>query len=61
MTRRHAAVFVMPLIVGLVSAQHLVPHMRTVDFLTLFASGTLFGVGLMGVIQALRSGRRSEP
>jgi hypothetical protein len=60
-TRRHAAVFVIPLIIGLVSARQVVPHMRTVDFLTLFASGALFGVGLMGVIQALRSGRQSEP
>jgi hypothetical protein len=60
MSRRHAAVFVVPLIVGLVSAQRLVPHMRTVDFLTLFASGALFGVGLMGLIQALRARPRPE-
>ena len=61
MSRRHAAVFVVPLIIGLVSAHRLVPHMRAVDFLTLFASGALFGVGLMGLIQALRAKPRSEP
>jgi hypothetical protein len=59
MSRRHAAVFVVPLIIGLVSAQRLVPHMRAVDLLTLFASGALFGVGLMGLIQALRAKPRS--
>lgn len=61
MSRRHAAVFVVPLIIGVVSAQRLIPHMRTVDFLTLFASGALFGVGLIGLIQALRAQPRSDP
>ena len=58
--RRHAAVFVVPMIVGLVAAQRAVPHVRTVDFLLLFASGVIFGVSLMGLIQALRAGRRAS-
>ena len=60
MSRRRAAVFVVPLIIGFVSAHRLLSHMRAVDFLTLFASGALFGVGLMGLIQGLRSPQRSE-
>jgi hypothetical protein len=55
--RRHAAVFVVPMIVGLVTAQRAVPH--TVDFLLLFASGVVFGVSLMGLIQVLRAGRQT--
>jgi hypothetical protein len=39
--RRHAAVFVVPMIVGLVAAQRAAPHVRTVDFLLLFASVAL--------------------
>ena len=57
MTRRHAVVFVIPMIIGLVTAQRVVPHIRTVDFLALFASGVIFGVSLMGLIQAVRAGR----
>ncbi len=59
-TRRHAAVFVVPMIVGLVTAQRAVPHIRTVDFLVLFASGVVFGVSLMGLIQVLRAGRQAS-
>jgi hypothetical protein len=55
--RRHAAVFVVPMIVGLVAAQRAAPHVRTVDFLLLFASGVVFGVGLVGLVQALRQSR----
>ena len=57
--RRHAAVFVVPMIVGLVTALRAVPHVRTVDFLLLFASGVVFGVSLMGLIQVLRGGRQT--
>jgi hypothetical protein len=53
LTRRHAGVFVAPMIVGLVTAQRAAPHVRTVDFLLLFASGVIFGVSLMGLVQAL--------
>jgi hypothetical protein len=53
-TRRHAVAFVVPMIAGLVAAQRAAPHVRTVDFLLLFASGVVFGVSLMGLIQALR-------
>ena len=56
-TRRRAAVFVVPMIVGLVAAQRAAPHVRTVDFLLLFASGVLFGVSLMALVQVLRAQR----
>ena len=58
--RRHAAVFVVPMIVGLVAAHLAVPHVRTVDFLLLFASGVIFGISLMGLIRALRAGRQAS-
>ena len=32
------------------------PHVRAVDFLTLFASGVVFGVSLMGLIQVWKAG-----
>ena len=53
--RRRAAVSVVPMLVGLLAAQRAVPHVRTVDFLLLFAGGVAFGVGLMGLIQLLRA------
>ena len=56
--RWHAAIFVVPMIVGLVAAHAAVPRVRTVDFLLLFACGVIFGVSLMGLIQALRAGRQ---
>jgi hypothetical protein len=56
-SRRRAAVFVVPMIVGLVAARRAAPYVRTVDFLLLFASGVVFGVSLMALIQALRAGR----
>jgi hypothetical protein len=54
--RRRAAVFAVPMIVGLVTAQRAAPHVRTVDFLLLFASGVLFGVSLMALVQQVRRG-----
>ena len=59
-TRTAPAVFVVPMIVGLVTAQRAAPHVRMVDFLLLFASGVVFGVSLMGIIQALRARRRTS-
>ncbi len=59
LSRRHAAVFVVPMIIGVVTAQRAAPHVRTVDFLLLFASGVIFGVSLMALIQNLR-GRKTE-
>jgi hypothetical protein len=56
-TRRLAAVYVVPMIVGLVAAQRAATHVRTVDFLLLFAAGVVFGVSLMGLIQVLRPRR----
>jgi hypothetical protein len=55
--RRRAVVFVVPMLVGLAAAQRAAPHVRTVDFLLLFASGVVFGVSLMGFIQMLRARR----
>ena len=55
--RRRAAVFVVPMVLGLVMAQRATPHVRTVDFLLLFASGVIFGVSLMALLQNLRAGR----
>lgn len=45
------------MIVGPVAARRAAPHVRTVDFLPLFAGGVVFGVSLMGLIQLLRAGR----
>ena len=56
--RRRAAVSIVPMLVGLLAAQRAAPHVRTVDFLLLFAGGIAVGVGLMGLIQLLR-GRRA--
>ena len=57
LTRRHAAVFIAPMIVGLVAAQRAAPQVRTVDFLLIFASGVVFGVSLMALIRVLRATR----
>jgi hypothetical protein len=58
-SRRRLAVFAMPMILGLVSAQRAAPRVRAVDFLLLFASGVIFGVSLMGLIQMWK-GRGSQ-
>ena len=50
-SRRRFAVFALPMIIGLISALRAAPHVRAVDFVLLFASGVLFGVGLMGFIR----------
>jgi hypothetical protein len=56
--RRRAAVSIVPMLVGFLAAQRAAPHVRTVDFLLLFAGGIAVGVSLMGLIQLLR-GRRA--
>jgi hypothetical protein len=58
-SRRRLAVFAVPMVIGLVSAQHAAPHVRAVDFLTLFASGVVFGVSLMGLVQLWKAGSSS--
>jgi hypothetical protein len=55
--RRRTAVFVVPLILTLVMAQRAAPRVRAVDFFLVFASGVIFGVSLMGLIQSLKTGR----
>ena len=49
--RRRVAVFVLPLVIVMITARHAAAHVRTVDFITLFASGVVFGVSLMGLVQ----------
>jgi hypothetical protein len=58
-SRRRLAVFAVPMIIGLVTAQRAAPRVRAVDFLLLFASGVIFGVSLMGLIQMWK-GRGSQ-
>jgi hypothetical protein len=53
--RRRIAISVAPLIVTLVAARRAAPHVLAVDFVLLFASGVVFGVTLMGIIQMWRS------
>ena len=53
-------VFVPPMILALVMAQRAAPHVRAVDFLTVFGSGVLFGVSLLRLIQIFRAGGPSE-
>jgi hypothetical protein len=55
--RRRAAIFVVPLIIGTVSARQAAPNVRLVDFVLRFASGILVGMSLMGLIQLLRTPR----
>jgi hypothetical protein len=45
------------MLIGLLAAQRAASHVRTVDFLLLFAGGMAFGVGLIGLIQLLRARR----
>ena len=54
-SRRRLAVYAIPMVIGLVTAQRAAPHVRAVDFLLLFASGVIFGVSLMGLIQVWRA------
>jgi hypothetical protein len=54
-SRRRLAVFAGPMIIGLVSAVRAAPRVRAVDFLLIFASGVIFGVSLMGLIQLWRA------
>ena len=54
-SRRRFAIFVVPMIIGLITAQRAAPHVRAVDFLALFAGGVVFGVGLMGLVQMLKT------
>jgi hypothetical protein len=55
--RRRVAVFAIPLIITLVAARQAAPRVRAVDFLLLFASGVIFGVTLMGLIQTWKAGK----
>jgi hypothetical protein len=54
-TRRHLAVVAAPMLVGLIAAQRAAPHVRSVDFVLIFAAGVVFGVSLMGLIRAWKA------
>ena len=54
-TRRHFAVFVAAMLVGLIAAQKAAPRVRSVDFLLIFAAGVIFGVSLMGLVKAWKA------
>ena len=56
-TRRHFGVFVAPMLVGLIAAQKAAPRVRSVDFVLIFAAGLVFGVSLMGLIEAWKARR----
>ena len=56
-TRRHFTVFLAPMLVGLIAAQKAAPHVRSVDFVMIFAAGLVFGVSFMGLIQAWKARR----
>jgi len=43
-----------PMIIALVLARRLVQDIRLGDFLLVFAAGTVFGVTLLGLIQAVK-------
>jgi hypothetical protein len=53
-SRKHVAIFIAPLVVAFIAASRIGDHVRTVDFLQIFASGTIVGVSLMGLIQTLK-------
>jgi hypothetical protein len=53
--------FTMALVLGLTVCLRVVPTIRAVDFLQIFASGALFGVGLLGLIQTLRARSQATP
>jgi hypothetical protein len=58
--RRRPYMFGGPMFIGLVAAQRAAGHVRTVDFLLLFAGGVAFGVGLSELIGFIRTRRAEE-
>ena len=57
---RRVAVFVAPMLVGLLAAQPGADRVRAVDFLLLFAGGVAFGVGFGELLRFYRD-RRVPP
>ena len=55
--RWRPAAFLAPMMIGLIAAQRAAEHVRTVDFLLLFAGGAAFGTGLAGLVRAYRARR----
>ncbi|HEU5181391.1 MAG TPA: hypothetical protein VFW45_11405 [Candidatus Polarisedimenticolia bacterium] len=53
--RRRVAACVIPLLFGLMTAARASERVRAVDFLALFGAGTLFGIGVSGLIRLWRS------
>jgi hypothetical protein len=58
--RRRFAPVVVLMIFALVMAQRAASHIRAVDLLLVFGSGTLFGVSLARLLQQIRAGQPSE-
>jgi hypothetical protein len=58
--RRRVAVFVGPMLVGLLAAQRAAAHLRTVDLVLVFFGAAAFGCGLVGLIRTLRSPQDSR-
>jgi hypothetical protein len=54
-SRRRAVIYMIPMIIALVLARRLVQDIRLGDFVLVFAAGAVFGVTLLGLIQALRA------
>ena len=57
--RGRTMTFAMALVLGITVCLRVAATIRAVDFLQIFASGALFGVGLTGLIQTLRTRNRS--
>ena len=56
-SRQRAFTFAVPMLVGIIAAQRAAAHVRTVDFLLLFAGGAAFGIGLTELVRFLRAPR----
>ena len=54
------AILVIPLLVAFASASRLGDHVRTVDFLQIFAAGVIVGVVLMRLFQLIFDKKKSE-
>ena len=57
--RGRTMTFAMAMVLGLTVCLRVAATIRAVDFLQIFASGALFGVGLLGLMQALRGRSRT--
>jgi len=49
--------FIVTVLLGLLIAQRAAVHVRTVDFLAIFAGGVLLGVGVVGLARGMKERR----